>query len=252
MRYFFQAIMVICGLVLLVEGCSRTTPSEPQDQSASAFKGQTTRPHQGERPERQAEETLTAAGDDDSFRKSPNSSISKVVKAFVLHSPEVVDGGQLPIDYTGDGTSSTLPLDWSGVPEGTHSLAIIMHHIAPDRIKWYWILYDIPADVKSLTKNVKGVGTLGNNSVNGRMDYAPPHSKGPGPKKYIYTLYALKSPPKIEVEPSQISRDVLLAAMKDLILDSAELHVFYTRFPDSDHKNSLESDRLPPLKDEQQ
>jgi hypothetical protein len=35
---------------------------------------------------------------------------------FVLRSPEVVDGGPLPEDYTGDGTSSTLPLKWSNAP----------------------------------------------------------------------------------------------------------------------------------------
>jgi len=35
---------------------------------------------------------------------------------FVLQSPEVVDGKQLPKDFTGDGTSATLPLEWSGAP----------------------------------------------------------------------------------------------------------------------------------------
>ena len=65
-----------------------------------------------------------------------------------------------------------------------------MHHIAPDMTKWYWVLYNIPADVSKLPKNVKGIGTLGNNSVNDELAYAPPHSKGPGAKKY--TLHALR------------------------------------------------------------
>jgi phosphatidylethanolamine-binding protein (PEBP) family uncharacterized protein len=65
-------------------------------------------------------------------------------KTLVLRSPEVADGGQLPKDYTGDGTSSTLPLEWSGAPDGTKSFALIMHHVAPDMTKWYWILYNIP------------------------------------------------------------------------------------------------------------
>ena len=148
---------------------------------------------------------------------------------FVLQSPEVANGGTLPKDYTGDGSSSTLPLEWTGAPEGTRSFALIMHHVAPDRTKWYWILYNIPADIKSLPKNVKDVGTLGNNSVNGRTEYAPPHSKGPGPKTYVYTVYALSSPVKLDVTPAEVNRDVLLAAMKDKILASAELRVVYSR-----------------------
>ncbi|MEI8039980.1 MAG: YbhB/YbcL family Raf kinase inhibitor-like protein [Verrucomicrobiota bacterium] len=149
---------------------------------------------------------------------------------FTLRSPEVTDGGTLPRDYTGDGTSSTLPLEWSNAPAGTKSFAIIMHHVPPDGgFKWYWVLYNIPADTQSLPKNVKGIGTLGNNSVNRRLEYAPPHSKGPGPKTYIYTVYALSAPPQITVPSSDVNREVLLAAMKDKILASAELRVVYSR-----------------------
>jgi phosphatidylethanolamine-binding protein (PEBP) family uncharacterized protein len=148
---------------------------------------------------------------------------------FVLRSPEVADGGQLPREYTGDGAAATLPLEWSGAPVETKSFAIIMHHVAPDQVKWYWVLYDIPASAHGLPKNVQGVGTLGNNSINDQIGYAPPHSKGPGPKTYIYTVYALSSPVKLNVKPAEVSRDVLLAAMKGKILDTAELHVVYTR-----------------------
>ncbi len=149
--------------------------------------------------------------------------------SFVLRSSEVTDGGILPVEFTGDGAAATLPLEWSGAPKDAKSFALVMHHIAPDMTKWYWILYNIPADVQSLPKNVTGVGTLGNNSVNGRAEYAPPHSKGPGPKTYIFTVYALSAPPQLEVPPEQVNRDVLLAAMKDRILASAELQVVYTR-----------------------
>ena len=151
------------------------------------------------------------------------------VSGFVLRSSEVAEGGMLPEEFTGDGSSATLPLQWSGAPAGTRSFALIMHHEAPDGIKWYWVLYNIPADVSSLDKNVKGIGTLGNNSVNRDPGYAPPHSKGPGPKKYTLTIYALSAAPQITVPAEQVSRDVLLAAMKDSILATAELNVIYSR-----------------------
>jgi len=90
-------------------------------------------------------------------------------------------------------------------------------------------IFILPASTRSLPKNASGVGTLGNNSVNGRTAYAPPHPKGPGEKTYIYTLYALSAPVKLDVPRAQVSRDVLLAAMNGSVLATAELKVVYTR-----------------------
>jgi len=163
---------------------------------------------------------------------SPSTSSESVRKpngTFVLRSSDVTDGSALPAEFTGDGAAATLPLEWSVGPVGTKSYALIMHHEAPDQTKWYWILYNIPAETHSLPKNVKGVGILGNNSVNRRCEYAPPHSKGPGAKTYIYTAYALSAASEITVPPAEVNREVLLAAMKDKILATAELSVTYTR-----------------------
>ena len=167
---------------------------------------------------------------------------------FVLCSPEVAEGGMLPKDYTGDGSSATLPLQWSEAPAGTRSFAVIMHHIpGPGATKWYWVLYNIPTDVTKLPKNVRGIGTLGNNSVNRELSYAPPHSKGPGPKKYTYTVYALSAAPRISVAPEDVGRDALLAAMKGSILATAELNVIYTRdFASSGSGNSGREASVPP------
>lgn len=157
-------------------------------------------------------------------------SVADVNKGFVLRSPVVAEGGTLPKEYTGDGESATLPLEWSGAPEGTRSFVVIMHHVDPQgKIKWYWTLYNIPPDTRSLPKNVKGVGIPGNNSVNGRVGYAPPHSKGPGAKTYVYTVYALSAPLTLAVQPTEVSREVLLNDMKNHILGSAEMKVVYTR-----------------------
>jgi Raf kinase inhibitor-like YbhB/YbcL family protein len=145
-----------------------------------------------------------------------------------LTSPDLGSDGRLPVEYTCDGASSTLALSWSGAPAGTQSYAVIMHHNAPDNaIHWYWVLYDIPANVNSLAKNITGIGTLGTNSVNDRNEYAPPCSKGPGDKEYIYTVYALSTQPQITTSP--VNRAALLDAIKDITLASAELHIVYAR-----------------------
>lgn len=153
----------------------------------------------------------------------------ETTSGFTLTSTDVADGGRLPIEFTCDGDGSTLPLAWSGAPDGTQSYAVLMRHAAPDGIHWYWVLYNIPADVTSLPKNVSGVGTLGNNINNGLVEYSPPCSKGPGDKTYTYTVYALSAEPQISVPAEQVDRDTLLTAMEGITLASADLNVVYAR-----------------------
>jgi phosphatidylethanolamine-binding protein (PEBP) family uncharacterized protein len=149
---------------------------------------------------------------------------------FSLSSPEVTEGGSLPQEYTCDGASATLPLTWTGAPTGTKSFAILMDHTpGPEDSHWYWIVYNLPTTVTSLEKNVTGIGTLGTNSVNDKVAYAPPCSKGPGPKIYTYTVYALSAEPTFSVPAAEVNREVFLAAIQDLTLASASLNVIYSR-----------------------
>jgi phosphatidylethanolamine-binding protein (PEBP) family uncharacterized protein len=161
---------------------------------------------------------------------SPAAPLVAAQSAFTLLSPAFTNGGKLPALYTGDGASITPPLEWNSPPPGTKAFALIMHHIDPEgQTKWYWTLYNIPADIRVLAVNVKDVGTLGNNSINGQVGYAPPHSKGPGDKTYVLTLYALSAALEMAVPPSEVTREVLLAAMTDKVLATSEIKVVYAR-----------------------
>lgn len=160
----------------------------------------------------------------------PQSVSVKESKGFALWSPAIGKDGILPVVFTGDGEGASPPLEWSGAPAGTRCYALIMHHIDPEgKIKWYWTLYNIPASVRSLAKGSTGVGTAGNNSVDHKTAYAPPHSKGPGTKLYVLTVYALGAAPAVRQEPSSVTRDTLLEAMKGHVLATAELRTTYTR-----------------------
>jgi phosphatidylethanolamine-binding protein (PEBP) family uncharacterized protein len=149
---------------------------------------------------------------------------------FKLTSPEISSDSLLPVTYTCDGESSSLPIVWTGYPEGTSCFALIMHHEAsPEDIHWYWVLYNIPLSVNVLPKNSTGTGTPGNNSINGRTEYAPPCSQGPGLKYYIITIYALSEPVSLPIPSSEVTRQVLLDAIKSITLASATLTVKYSR-----------------------
>jgi phosphatidylethanolamine-binding protein (PEBP) family uncharacterized protein len=149
---------------------------------------------------------------------------------FVISSPEIKADSLLPMDYTCDGVSATLPLGWSGEPDGTAEFALIMHHEAsPTDIHWYWIMYNIPSNVHSLPRNVAGIGTLGTNSVNDRNEYAPPCSQGPGIKAYNFIIYALSTNPELSVPQKEVTRQILLDAIDNITLSSAKMTVYYSR-----------------------
>jgi phosphatidylethanolamine-binding protein (PEBP) family uncharacterized protein len=149
---------------------------------------------------------------------------------FKLTSPAVKDGEKLPVEFTGDGDSASPPLAWTGVPKGTQSMVLIMHHLDPEgKTKIYWLMYDINPQTTSVAKNATDFGKMGISTVHNRLEYASPHSKGPGEKKYVLTLFALSAKPDLTQAESPLTVDPLLAAMKGKILAAADLTVLYTR-----------------------
>jgi len=159
---------------------------------------------------------------------SDNTSANKEKNTFNLVSTIMENGGNLPVTYTCDGDSISPPVSWDGAPEGTEAYALIMHHIAgPGDAHWYWVMYNIDADVNHINSG-ETQGTLGNNSVNRLNKYAPPCSKGPGLKAYTLTLYALSEAVDLKTTDS-VDRDTLLHAIKNITLASSELVVNYER-----------------------
>ena len=147
-----------------------------------------------------------------------------------LTSPAVKDGEALPLEFTGDGASASPPLAWSGVPKGTQSLVLIMHHLDPEgKTKIYWLMHDIDPKTTSVAKNATDFGKMGLSTVHQRVEYAPPHSKGPGEKKYVLTLFALSAKPSLADAAQPVTVEPLLAAMKGKVLAAADLNVLYTR-----------------------
>lgn len=144
---------------------------------------------------------------------------------FMLNSPVVEDLQALPIEFTGDGDGISPPLAWTGAPAGTQGYALIMDHVTPDGDrKWYWTIYDIPGNASSLAKNVTDIGKLGT-GFKGEIGYEPPHSKGPGAKTYVITLYALSEPLKVAGKPG---REELITAMNGKVLANSSLRVVHS------------------------
>ena len=77
-----------------------------------------------------------------------------------LTSPGFSHGGDIPKRYTCEGSDVSPPLAWSGVPEGTKSLVLVVDDPdAPDpkapKMTWvHWVLYNLPSTAGALPEAV--------------------------------------------------------------------------------------------------
>jgi hypothetical protein len=114
--------------------------------------------------------------------------------AFRLTSPAFADNAAIPRRFTCQGEGVSPELDWTGVPAGTTTLALlVVDPDAPiDNGFTHWVLTDIDPAAGTLTEGTTA-GTQGDSSRGG------PGYTGPCPPSgthhYIFTLYALAAPP---------------------------------------------------------
>lgn len=150
--------------------------------------------------------------------------------AFLLTCDSLSADSMFPTRYTCDGEGISPPLNWSGYPAATRLFALVMHHVAsPTDVHWYWVVYNIPVSTHSVAENARGFGFFGNNSVNGKLEYSPPCSQGPGRKNYILTIYALSDTVYPAASAGSVNRQVLLEAIRGIVIDSSTLQVWYSR-----------------------
>lgn len=141
----------------------------------------------------------------------------------------------IPKKYTCEGSDTSPPLSWSGAPDGTRSLALILDDPdAPDpkapKITWvHWVLYNIPATATSLAEGASS-GSLPQGAIEGQNNFKRASYGGPCPPvgrhRYFHKLYALDI-----VLPADKSYDksALEAAMKGHVLAHAELMGTYQK-----------------------
>jgi phosphatidylethanolamine-binding protein (PEBP) family uncharacterized protein len=191
------AIIALCGLGLLsLAGCTasaQTTPTSSPTTSAPVT-------------------------------STPSSS------SFTLSSQAFVDGGLMGTQFTCDGTGVSPALIWKNPPAATTSYAITMHHLPPanEAKHVYMLIYDLSASTDHL-EQASTIGSWGKNTVNGKLAYTPPCSKGPGRKDYILSVYALSAKPVFSKAKSEIEMDDLLTAIKSTTLATATMTVGYAR-----------------------
>lgn len=144
-----------------------------------------------------------------------------------ISSPAFEQNAGIPELYTCKGEDISPPLSWTGVPEGTASLVLIMDDPDAPVGTWdHWILFNLPANTSELAEDTQTYpeGTrLGRNSWK-RNEYGGPCPPGGARHRYFFKLYALDMMLNL---PEGVGKAQIEVAMQNHILAQAELIGIY-------------------------
>jgi len=146
-----------------------------------------------------------------------------------LSSRAFSEQGEIPSLYTCQSKDVSPPLGWSGLPEGTKSLALILDDpdapdpAAPKRTWVHWVLYAIPPTAAGLDEAMTSA-RLPPGTHEGTNDWNRTGYGGPCPPigrhRYFFKLYALDAPLG---DLGPVRKADLEKAMEGHVLGKAEL-----------------------------
>lgn len=149
-----------------------------------------------------------------------------------LKSPDFTSGGNIPKQFTCDGTDISPALGWSAPPAATQSFALIADDPDAPVGTWvHWVIFDLPPNLRNLPQNFPKSEQSADGSAQGRNDFrkigyggpCPPPGK---PHRYFFKLYALDT--KLNLKPGATKKD-LERAMQGHIIAQGEYMGRYSR-----------------------
>ncbi len=152
--------------------------------------------------------------------------------ALELKSSAFQPNQMIPDKYTCDGQDISPPLEWTGIPEGTKSFALIMDDPdAPVGLWVHWVVYNIPVEVTQLPENVakkEKISINGKELTQGKNTWPKIGYGGPCPPnkahRYFFKLYALKEQTNF---PVGLTAKELENKIKNITIEKAELIGIY-------------------------
>lgn len=148
-----------------------------------------------------------------------------------LKSAAFENGGPIPRLHTCDGRNLSPPLFWSGIPDATKSLSLMVDDPdAPRRVFLHWLVFDLPPATVSLPEGVKPRVEMEGGGFQGRNDFGDVGYGGPcpptGTHSYVFALYALSE--KLGLS-ERATREDFLQAVSGKTLAQARLVGRYSR-----------------------
>ena len=167
---------------------------------------------------------------------SADRQITENKMTLTLSSTAFTNGGEIPPKYTCEGNDISPALEWTGVPDQTRSLVLIVDDPdAPDprapKMTWvHWVLFNIPPDTTGLPEGATSAD-LPHGTEEGMNDWKRTGYGGPCPPvgrhRYFHKLYALDTVIKEMDKPTKAKVE---AAMDGHIIAKTELIGTYEKF----------------------
>ncbi len=142
-----------------------------------------------------------------------------------LSSSEFKEGSSIPSKYTCDNIDVSPPLEWSQVPAGVKTFALICDDPDAPGATWvHWVIFNIPGSLRELRENIPATETLQNGAKQGKNDFGKIGYGGPcppgGTHRFYFKLYALDR--DLDSKPGITKKD-LLKSIEGHILDEVHL-----------------------------
>lgn len=132
--------------------------------------------------------------------------------------------GSIPDKYSKLGGNVSPELSWTGVPEGTVSLVLIMEDPdAPSGAFSHWLVYGIPPSATGLPEHLPQIPELPNGARQGLNGFGELGYGGPQPPtgshRYFFRLYALDTNTDM---PAGLTRQELKGAIEGHLIEQSE------------------------------
>ncbi|MEO6198137.1 MAG: YbhB/YbcL family Raf kinase inhibitor-like protein [Dehalococcoidia bacterium] len=170
---------------------------------------------------------MVACGDDDGGSGGPDASpgdTSGGDGGVKVTSREFGDGEAIPVDFTCDGDNVAPPIDWTGIPEGAKSLALVMDD--PDAGNFaHWVVFDIPVKVTGFGVT-PGSPELPSEARQAKNDFGDVGYGGPCPpdgEEHTYRIIVTALDSKLGLDAGVPAADVIAAIEAAGPLDDGKL-----------------------------
>lgn len=154
-----------------------------------------------------------------------------------VHSSSFPDQGEIPRQFTCEGDDRPPSLEWTDMPPGTRSLAILVEDpdapdpAHPQRTFVHWVVYNVPPDRTGITD-----GRLPAQALEGKNDWGRTGYGGPCPPigrhRYFHRVYALDT---VLPDLGKPTKAELIRAMEGHILGEAAVVGTYEKHDQPRH-----------------
>lgn len=163
--------------------------------------------------------------------KNNKSAVGDYAMEIKITSSAFKDGAMIPSRHTCDGEDISPQLEWQDVPEKTKSIALICDDPdAPMGTFVHWVIFNLPAESRSLNENIPPEKNLPNGAIQGITSFGKHGYGGPcppsGTHRYFFKIYALDT--KLELS-ADTDKAKLLNAMEGHILARGQIVGRYKR-----------------------